>query len=135
MGILYVDDTNLWEGLEEDDDLGARKGDKCGVTIHHQSQDGKGGWMYTDQQQRGQGETEEEDTEMHKLSTLAFSVPTYAGEMERIYRLPTDKADNNIGLFARPDGKSDQHFEQIKDRMKPGHLRLKPGTSLRGQYG
>ena len=149
VGILYVDDTNLWEGLEEDDDListaakgqaaiddwggylgetgGALKGEKCGVTIHHQSPDGKGGWVYTDQQQRGQEEGEEEDQEMHELSTMDFSVPTYAGGMERINRLPTNKADNNLGLFARPDGKSEQHFEQMKDRMTTWTAQIKSG--------
>ncbi|MGB0809178.1 MAG: reverse transcriptase domain-containing protein, partial [bacterium] len=98
VGILYVDDTNLWAGLDEDDDLfstaakgqasisdwggllgatgGALKGEKCGVTIHHQSADGKGGWVYTDQQQRRQGETDGAEMEDNDLSSLAFHVPT-----------------------------------------------------------
>ena len=74
VGILHVDDTNLWE-LEEDDDIlttaaegqksisdwnatldesgGFLWAEKCGATIHAQVPDGKGGWVYVDQQQQG----------------------------------------------------------------------------------
>ena len=145
VGILYVDDTNLWEGLRDDDDListsargqesitdwagalgetgGALKPDKCGVTIHDQTPDGKGGWHYTDQKDTPLGDEEDES----ELDELIFHVPTTEGGSAQIDRLPSNKADNNLGLYARPDGKPDQHFEQMREKMTTWTAQIKSG--------
>ena len=67
VGILYVDDTNLWDGMAENDDVnsaahksqeaindwggflhasgGALKAENCSATIHNLEPDDKGGWI------------------------------------------------------------------------------------------
>ena len=70
VGVLFVDDTNLWSGLEEDCDVldvahkaqdgvntwgqsliatgGVLNPDKCSYTIHDMKVDKNGKWEYTD---------------------------------------------------------------------------------------
>jgi hypothetical protein len=86
--------------------------------------DGKGGWIYTDQQSpRGSGE---EDDGL-KLDEMPFYVP-HSGDAAQIQRLSTDQAVEKLGLFARPDGKSDKHFEQMRERIEMWTAQIKSGT-------
>lgn len=75
----------------------------CIVTIHDQTPDGNGGWCYTDQKAIPSLSDEE-------LDDLIFHVPTSDKDKGTapIDRLPSNKADSNLGLYARPDGKPDQ---------------------------
>jgi endonuclease/exonuclease/phosphatase family metal-dependent hydrolase len=149
VGILYVDDTCLWAGLGEDDDVfttghkgqtaiddwgtslnatgGLLKGDKCSVTIHDLQPNDKGEYVYTDQQRTQSGE-EDAEVDMSELDDLQFYIPTNDGGKEKIKKLGTDKADNNLGLYARPDGKSDQHFEKLRERVTTWTAQVKGGS-------
>ena len=53
-----------------------------------------------------------------KLDQLEMTVPQLTGVTKAIKLLKSSKAVKNLGLFVRPDGMSDMHMLQMKDRMK-----------------
>ena len=97
VGILYVDDTNLWVGLEEDNNLisatykaqeganqwghsltevgGGLNASKCESTAHDYRPDGKGGWRYADQPTI-RHDLEEMEEIQRELDELPLTVPT-----------------------------------------------------------
>jgi len=104
VGIVYVDDTNLWDGMAENDDVnsaahksqeaindwggflhasgGALKAEKCSATIHNLEPDDKGGWIYPDQRKRRR--PDEDETDWEELDDLQFSVPQGDNDAEQI---------------------------------------------------
>eukprot|EP00985_Skeletonema_marinoi_P014118 scaffold7094_cov88-Skeletonema_marinoi.AAC.1 len=148
VGIAYVDDTNLWDGMAEDDDVdsaafksqagindwggflqasgGALNPGKCSATIHNLEPDGKGGWIYPDQKK--EEPSREEEAEWEELDDLPFFVPQGDNDAAQITRLSTDHAVENLGLYTRPDGKSDNHFEQMRERVTTWTAQIKSGT-------
>lgn len=148
VGIAYVDDTNLWDGMAEDDDVdsaahksqagindwggflqasgGALNPGKCSATIHNLEPDGKGGWIYPDQKK--EEPSREEEAEGEELDDLPFFVPQGDNDAAQIKRLSTDHAVENLGLYTRPDGKSDNHFEQMRERVTTWTAQIKSGT-------
>ena len=159
VGIIYVDDTNLWAGMEEQDDAisaahkaqegvncwgkslvavgGDLNPDKCSYTISDYQPDGKGGWKYADQPKN---KYDVEETEMldSKLEDVTITVPTNSSDAEAIKRLKSSEAVENLGLFSRPDGNNLPHIQQLQGRVsewttlvKQGHL---PTRSVWASY-
>jgi len=161
-GIVFVDDTNLWSGLEDDDDLlsaghkgqedvnlwaksleevgGLLQPPKCGWTVHDMRCSDKGVWEYRDAPKKKakkngtpakeeDGDLESLDTEVdEELDNLKITVPQLTGDAMAIQRLKSSKAVKNLGLFARPDGCSDKHMDQMKERMEDWTVRVKNGA-------
>ena len=161
-GIVFVDDTNLWSGLEDEDDLlsAAHKGQedvnlweksleevggllqppKYRWTVHDMRCSDKGVWEYRDATKKaakreGKSAKEEDDdlesldTEADKeLDSLKMTVPQLTGDAMTIKRLKSSKAVKNLGLFARPDGCSDKHMDQMKERLEDWTVRVKNGA-------
>jgi len=89
VGILFVDDTNLWEGLGEDDDPattldkgqasvncwgnnllavgGELRPDKCSYTVHHMRPKKDGEWEYVEMNQKHQGNKQRRRTPVWKI--------------------------------------------------------------------
>ena len=144
VGVDYVDDCNLWGGLDESDDLetaaaksqdgitswgnllratgGALQPGKCSATAHHMVPDGKGGWVYSDQGK------EYEEAGLEELDGIQFEVPQGEGESAPIKRLPTNQAVENLGIFARPDGNPDAHFAHMREKMTDWTAKIKNGS-------
>ena len=98
MGIVFVDDTNMWSGLEDNDDLhsatqkvqeqvnlwdcllqevgGILQPPKCVRKIHDMIQDKKGKWGYRDAEKKkgNEKDTEEEEERDDKLDGLEMTV-------------------------------------------------------------
>jgi sentrin-specific protease 1 len=149
VGIVYVDDTNLCEGLEEKDDIdavvakgqgatnswgnnliavgGALNGDKCAVAIHDMVPDGKGSWVYSDQR-KTTSPADEEDDELEELEDWSFSVPQADSEAAQIKRLRSDQAVENLGLFVRPDGSPEKQFEVMREKITTWSGQIKNGV-------
>ena len=47
-----------------------------------------------------------------------MTVPQLTGDSKAVQLLKSSKAVENLGLFARPDGCSDKHMSQIKERIE-----------------
>ncbi|KAK1748959.1 hypothetical protein QTG54_000898 [Skeletonema marinoi] len=149
VGIVYVDDTNLCEGLDEKDDIdavvakgqgatnswgnnliavgGALNGDKCAVAIHDMEPDGKGSWVYSDQR-KTTSPADEEDDELEELEDWSFSVPQADSEAAQIKRLRSDQAVENLGLFVRPDGSPEKQFEVMREKITTWSGQIKNGV-------
>jgi hypothetical protein len=158
-GIVFVDDTNLWSGMEDKDDLlseaykgqedvnlwarsleevgGLLQPPKCGWTIHDMKCSDKGVWEYRDAEEKAikkrGAQAEEEHEELDnieedankELDNLEMTVPQLTGDAKAIKRLKSSEAVKNLGLFARPDGRSDKHMSQMKERMEDWTVRVK----------
>ena len=138
VGALYVDDTNLWAGLRDDDDvrdalhrgqegndhwggtLMAAGGDlnpnKCFYAVHDMVPGTDGTWVYRDHEKR-RAEDKEEDM-ADELDDLPITIPQNSGEAATITRLRSDEAVENLGLFARLDGCNSRHLQQMKERIE-----------------
>ena len=144
VGVAYVDDTNLWGGLREDEDIyeaahksqqgitswnsllnasgGMLRPEKCSATIHHMVPDGKGDWVYADQLKRT------DDDELDDLDDIDFHVRGEDGDVESIKRLTTNQAVENLGMLARPDGNPTQQFACMKEKMTNWTAKIKNGS-------
>lgn len=151
VGILYVDDTNLWAGMEEDDDAlsasyKAQRGvdcwggslvasggdlnpDKCSYTISDYQSDGKGGWKYSDHKEDKQEDSANASYEddSNELDYIHITVPTNSSDAQAIDRLRSSEAVENLGLFTTPDGNNLPHLEQIQGRTSDWSLLIKQG--------
>ena len=153
VGILYVDDTNLWAGLDESlDDLdtcqrgqegieqwgtalmatgGALNPAKCAWTIHDMTCSANGEWHYRDDLKAKREAAAKEDKALDdiysELDDVNIQVPQLGGDAATIQRLKTSEAVKNLGLKARPDGSSQDHFQQLQKRMKDWTLLIKNG--------
>ena len=63
-----------------------------------------------------------------ELDNLEMTVPQLTGDAKAIKLLKSSKAMENLGLFARPDGCSDKHMTQMKERMEDWTVRVKNGA-------
>ena len=70
------------------------KPEKCGVTIHDLTPDGKGGWDYADQKGNP---TEDDEVDMSELDDLHFHVPTSDGKTA-----PIDRGTTRTGDLCQP---------------------------------
>ena len=153
VGILYVDDTNLWAGLDESlDELdtcmagqesieqwgqslmstgGALNSEKCGWTIHDMVCTANGEWKYQDdvkdERTAAVKEGDEAEDIYNELDDISITVPQLGGEAANISRLKTSEAVKNLGMKARPDGLSKDHFKQMQERMKDWTVLVKNG--------
>ena len=100
----------------------------------------KGVWEYRDAEKttikkRG-AHAEEEHEELdnidevanEELDDLVMTVPQLSGDAKAIKRLKSSEAVKNLGLFARPDGRSDKYMSQMKERMGDWTVRVKNGA-------
>ena len=111
--MVFVDDTNLWSRLEDDDDLlsatqigqegvnlwagflqevgGMLQPPKCAWTIHDMQQDEKGKWGYRDaEKKKGKGKDRyrEEDACNHKMNGPEITVPQLKGDAKAVRTAP-----------------------------------------------
>ena len=146
VGVCYVDDNNMWAGLDADDDVISTQykgqqsvnrwglslivtgGDfnpaKCGYTIHDQVPDGKGGWQYADQVDRNDDELDD----LVPPPEDRFTVPQARAEAAAIAKLKSSEAVKVLGLYARPDGKCDRHMQQMRERIEDWTKKVKNGA-------
>ena len=153
VGQLYVDDTNLWTGLDEDmDELdtceagqrsinqwggslmatgGAFNAEKSGWTLHDMVCTSNGDWKYHDdiKAQRAESDKRNGATEnmYDELDEIEITVPMLEGDAATISRLKTSEAVKNLGMQARPDGSSEDHFTQMRKRMEGWTVLVKNG--------
>ena len=147
-GILFVDDTNLWAGMAEDDDLvtamikaqegndqwggslietgGEQNPDKCAFTVGHMIPAGKGSWKYHDSQRDNKQDGEDQDA--REEEHLRMTVPQADGRAVNIQHLKSSEAVENLGLFARPDGDCSNHLRQLAERIEDWTTRVKNGA-------
>ncbi|KAL7523098.1 hypothetical protein ACHAXR_000025, partial [Thalassiosira sp. AJA248-18] len=150
VGILYVDDTNLWAGLDERDDLatvamagqeavdqwgeslqavgGALNPDKCSWTVAEMTPKGNGEWEYRDQRASTGEDDESEADGMDELDEITLRVPQSSGPPEKIKHLRSNEAVENLGLYARPDGCNDAHLGQMRTRVEDWTKLVKNGA-------
>ena len=100
----------------------------------------KGVWEYMDTKKKATkkrgapaGEEHEELDSLdenvdEELDSLEMTVPQLTGDAKAIKRLKSSEAVKNLGLFARPDGQSDKHMNQMKERMEDWTVRIKNGV-------
>ena len=153
VGQLYVENTNLWAGLNEDmDELdtchagqdsinhwggmlmstgGAYNADKSGWTLHDMVCGTNGEWRYQDdvkaQRKESNKERGEEEDMYDELNELNITVPLLEGDVAVISRLKTSEAVKNLGMQARPDGSSTDHFTHLRKRMEEWAVLVKNG--------
>ena len=149
VGIVYVDDTNLWARSEGDNNPmsamqkgqkdvnrwggslqeveGTPQPHKCTWTVENMVQDTKEEWVYRDTETKNRkGKEEEEEDEYKKeLDSLEMTVLQLMGDAKAIKLLKSSKAVKNLGLFTRPDGCSNRHMRQMKDRMEDWNIQVK----------
>ena len=124
-GIVFVDDTNLWAGLDEDDDAesaaykaqqgvtnwgklliaggGALQPAKCKWTVHDQVVKKDGTWEYRTINSDLPAGNENEDVDIDDtLSNLQMKVPQASGDAVAIEQLMHSEAVKNLGLFTWP---------------------------------
>ena len=153
VGILFVDDTNLWNGLEEDSDVldvvnaahesvntwgqsliatgGVFNPEKCNYTIHDMKVDKAGKWDYTNAEPKTKKGDKNEDDELDNLEPfeeVQLGVPRVNGDVTAINLLKSSEAAKNLGLFARPDRDNSPHLAQMKSRMEAWTTKVKNGT-------
>ena len=63
-----------------------------------------------------------------KLDNIEMMVPQLTGNAKVIKLLKSSEAVKNLGLFARPDGCSDKHMTQMKERMEDWTVRIENGA-------
>jgi hypothetical protein len=63
-----------------------------------------------------------------ELDNLEMTVPQLTGGAKAIKLLRSSEVVKNLGLFARPDGCSDKHMTQMKERMEDWTVRVKNGV-------
>ena len=102
---------------------------KFGWTIHDMLYSDKGVWGYRDAQKKAgkkKAKPAKEDKEEpdcldmeggDKLDNLEMTVPQLTGDTKAIKLLKSSEAVGKLGLFARPDGCSDKHMTQMKERI------------------
>ena len=142
-GIVFVDDTNLWAGLDEDDDAesatykaqqgvtnwgklliaggGALQPPKCKWTVHDQVVKEDGIWEYRTINLTLPADNKNKDVDTMRddtLSNLKTKVPQASGDVVAIKQLMQSEAAKNLGLFTRPDGVNEPHLAQIKERIE-----------------
>ena len=153
-GALFVDDTNLMSGLEEDSDLvevaakaqngvntwgksliatgGVLNPAKCSFTIHDMVVDAKGKWKYADEESKTNKLSSEEDDEgldkLDPFEEVSMGVPRVNGDITAIKHLKSNEAVKNLGLFTRPDGDSSPHMQQMRGRMETWTTKVKNGA-------
>ena len=100
----------------------------------------KGVWGYRDDEEKaGKKEAKpakEEEDELdcldmegdNELDNLKMTVPQLTGDAKAIKLLKYSEAVKNLGLFARPDGCSDKHITQMKERIEDWTVRIKNGA-------
>ena len=143
VGIVFVDDTNLWAGLEEEDDAksaaykaqqgvanwgklliaggDALQPPKCKWTVHDQVVKEDGIWEYRTINLTLPADNKNKDVDTMRddtLSNLKTKVPQASGDVVAIKQLMQSKATKNLGLFTRPDGVNEPHLAQIKERIE-----------------
>lgn len=69
-----------------------------------------GTWEYRVLSQ-GVADTDEEGLEDRTLNELQMTVPRASGDAAGIEQLMSSKAENNLGLFVRPDGVNEPHLK------------------------
>ena len=152
--MLFVDDTNLWSGLEEDSDVlevaakahggvntwgksliatgGILNPPKCNFTIHDMVVDTKGKWTYADAEKKAaRSKREQDDNELDDLDPfeeVSMGVPRVNGNITTIKQLKSSETVKNLGLFARPDGDNIPHMQQMRARMEIWTTKVKNGA-------
>ena len=104
------------------DGRGPKSRKKCTFTIHDMEVGAKGRWKYKDEEKkkrRGSAETDEDELEeLDPFEEVSMGVPMVNGDLKAIKQLKSSEAVKNLGLFARPDGDSSPHMEQLRGRLK-----------------
>ena len=146
-----MDDTNLWAGLEESDDvesavykaqqgvthwgrlLIAGGGDfqpsKCKWTVHDMVPQEDGTWEYRTINS-GQPTDENDDVNVDPedaLRTMRLKVPQASGDAVAIEQLMHSEAVENLGLFTRPDGVNEPHLNQVREKIEKWTEQIKSG--------
>jgi len=147
---MYVDDTNLWEGMRRDDDRlsvaaagqdainswngnlqatgGALNPDKCAFTIHDMVPTAEGDWEYSDQLKKNGAKVEEEDDGLEELDDIQITITQSNGDVKAIKQLTSYEAVENLGFFARPDGNPEPHFKKMVSKIDTWIGKVKAGT-------
>ena len=138
-GILFVNDTNLWAGLDSEKDLEtavweaqegvnswgglliATGGDfqppKCNWTIHAMRFKENGEWEYMAPSQ-GNNTEDEAGLEDTTLNDQTLKVPQANSDAVAIKQLMHSKTEKYLGLHTRPDGINQPHLDQVRERVE-----------------
>ena len=136
--VMFVDDKNLWAGLDSSLDLeetafkaqgavnswgnllmatgGGLQPPKCKWTVHHMEPKEDGTWEYLAPSKGQVGDDDE--LEDRTLNELRLTVPQASGEAAVIEQLTHSEAVENLGLFVRPDGVNEPHLKQVRQRVE-----------------
>ena len=150
-GVWFVDDTNLWAGLEESDDVesavykaqqgvthwgrlliatgGALKPEKCKWTVHDMVPQEDGTWEYRTINS-GLPTDENDDVDVDPedaLRTMRLTVPQASGDAVAIEQLMHSEAVENLGLFTRPDGVNEPHLNQVREKIEKWTEQIRSG--------
>ena len=140
--IDYMDNTNLWASLDNDDTLeletckaqeginrwggslvavgGTMNLDKCSRTVHNMIQGENGDWKCrdTDKNSKKGGSELDGQEELDELDNIEMTASQLLGDAKILQLLKFNQAVKNLGLFARPDGCDDKNMQQMRDMME-----------------
>ena len=69
-------------------------------------------------------DAEEEEECGDKLNGLEITIPQLTGDAKVIRLLKSSETVKNLGLFAMPNGCSNEHISQMKDKMEDWTVRV-----------
>ena len=149
VGIAFVDDANLFEGLAPDDDResvlakgqeaintyggslistgGNLKPEKCNYTIHDVVPNAKGEWVYNDVGVVDHGDDELDDMPPFE-DDERITVPQANGDAAAIKKLRSDECVKYLGHHKSVDGSSAGQLGEMRNRVEEWTTNVKDGT-------